>query len=249
MAPARFMAKHPLYKEVRQKLTRSLVDGEWRPGEMLPSEPRLAERYGVGISTVRAAVRELEQAKVLMRTQGKGTFVLHFDERESVHRFLNISRHDGASEAPHRTLLTLERIDAPPAIAEALQLPRTGDGQKVFKLGTLVHLGATPVYHSSVFLPARLFPRLRKSLLPDGNKSLYSIYQQRFNINVTRVVDALSTIPASSVVTRLCGLRPGSWVLWLQRVAFTYDGQPVEVRHNSINTAQHWYRLDQGDSA
>ena len=56
------MAKHPLYKEVKQQLTRSLIDGEWRPGEMLPSEPRLAERYGVGISTVRAAVRELEQA-------------------------------------------------------------------------------------------------------------------------------------------------------------------------------------------
>ena len=243
------MAKHPLYKEVRQKLTRSLVDGEWRPGEMLPSEPRLAERYGVGISTVRAAVRELEQAKVLMRTQGKGTFVLHFDERESVHRFLNISRHDGRSAVPHRTLLTLERIDAPASIAEALQLPRAGDGQKVFKFGTLVRLDATPVYHSSVFLPARLFPRLRKSLLPDGNKSLYSIYQQRFNINVTRVVDALSTIPASSIVRRLCDLRPGSWVLWLQRVAFTYDDQPVEVRHNSINTTQHWYRIDQGDNA
>jgi len=241
------MAKHPLYKEVKQKLTRSLIDGEWRPGEMLPSEPRLAERYGVGISTVRAAVRELEQAKVLMRAQGKGTFVLHFEDRESIHRYLNIARHDGAPERPNRTVLSVDRIDAPVDIAEALQLPRAGEGQKVFKLSTLVRLDGTPVYHSNVFLPARLFPRMRKSLLPDGNKSLYSIYQQQFNINVTKVVDALSTVPAPVIVIRLCNMRPGAWVLLLRRVSFTYDDLPVEVRHNWVNTTDHCYRIVQGD--
>lgn len=241
------MAKKPLYQEICDKLTTSLVDGEWRPGEMLPSEPQLAKRYGVGISTVRAAVRELEVAKVLMRAQGKGTFVLHFDERESTHRFLNITRADGTAVPTDRKMVALERVAAPADIAEALRLPRRGPKENTFKLTTVVRLEGMPVYYSNVFLPASIFSRLRKALLPDGGKALYSLYQQNFNVNVTKVIDSLSTVPAPAEAARLCGLRAGTCVLRLRRIAFTYNDLPVEVRTNWISTAKHCYRIVQGD--
>jgi len=217
------MAKRPLYKELREQLTRSLVAGEWRPGAMLPSEPRLAERYNVGISTIRAAVRELELANVLVRAQGKGTFVARFDEREGLHRFLNIFRDDGVAEAPHRRMLGFERLDPPTAVAEALRLPRTAGGGRVYKLTTLVSLAGTPIYVSNVFLPVAVFPHLRRAQLPDGDKSLYSLYQQQFNVNVTKVVDSITATPAPAMVAKLCDLRPGAPVLWLNRVSFTYN--------------------------
>jgi len=241
------MAKRPLYKEVREQLTRSLIEGEWRPGAMLPSEPRLAERYSVGISTVRAAVRELELANVLVRAQGKGTFVARFEEREGVHRFLNLVRDDGVAEAPHRRMLTFERIDAPPRIAEALHLPRSGGGGKEFKLTTLVSFAGKPIYLSNVYLPAALFPRMKKSLLPDGNRSLYSLYQQQFNVNVTKVIDSITVTPAPAIVVKRCDLRAGASVLWLNRIAYTYNEVRVELRQNWINTAHHCYRIEQGD--
>jgi GntR family transcriptional regulator len=240
------MAKLPLYKKVREKLIFSLVEGEWRPGEMLPSESELAERYGVGISTIRAAVRELEEAKVLMRAQGKGTFVLHFDDREKTHRFLNVIKNDGTAEQTDRTLLSLERITAPDDVTKALQLPRSSK-QSVFKLATVVRLGGKPIFHSNVFLPAEIFARLRRTLLPDGNRSLYSLYQQHFNVNVTRVIDSLSSVPAPPEVARTCMLPPGTWVLKLQRVSFTYNDLPVELRINWVNTSNHCYRIQQGD--
>jgi len=241
------MTKRPLYKEVREQLTRSLIEGEWRPGAMLPSEPRLAERYHVGISTIRAAVRELELANVLVRAQGKGTFVTCFDEREGVHRFLNIVRDDGVAEAPHRRMLTFERIDAPTRIAEALHLPRNAGGGKVFKLTTLVSLAGKPIYHSNMFLPVNIFPRLKRTLLPDGDRSLYSLFQQQFNVNVTKVVDSITATPAPAIVAKLCELRPGTPVLWLNRIAYTYNDVRVEVRQNWLNTAHHCYRIAQGD--
>jgi len=241
------MARKPLYQEVREKLTHSLVDGEWRPGEMLPSEPQLAERYNVGISTIRAAVRGLEEAKVLMRAQGKGTFVLQFDDRESTHRFLNITKDDGTSEPTDRKMLSLERIAAPVDIAEGLRLPRSGPKKNIFKVTTIVRLGGVPAYYSNVFLPTRLFPRLRKPLLPDGSKALYSLYQQNFNVNVTKVIDSLSTVPAPPEVIRLCRLHPDAWVLKLRRLAFTYNDLPVEMRTNWISTSNHCYRIAQGD--
>jgi len=241
------MATRPLYKAVKEQLTKSLIAGEWSPGAVLPSEPKLAQRYKVGISTIRAAVRELEFANVLIRVQGKGTFVAHFDERSSTHKFLNIARHNGKEEAPFRKVLALERIDAPPEIAEALRLPQTVNGRKVFKLSTVVRLAAKPIYHSNVFLPISLFSRLRRSAVADGNRSLYSIYQQQFNVNVTRVIDCVSATSASPIVAKLCDIRVGAPVLWLKRIAYSYNDFPVEVRHNWINSTDHCYRIAQGD--
>jgi GntR family transcriptional regulator len=242
------MKKRPLYQEVREQLVRRLAVGEWPPGAMLPSEPKLAERFDVGISTIRAALRELEKANMLVRAQGRGTFVAEFDQREAVHRFLNIARRDGRPETPSRKLLAFDRVIAPSAIAEMLQLPRTAEGEKVFRLATLVSLSGVPVYYSNVFLPLAHFGGLRKGDLPDGNRSLYSLYQQRFNINVTKVVDSIGAIPAPQVVAKLCDLQAGDCVLCLNRVAYTYSGEPVEVRQNWVNTANHRYRIEQGNS-
>jgi GntR family transcriptional regulator len=240
------MASRILYKEVQKQLTRSLVEGEWLPGSMLPSEPRLAERYNVGISTIRAAVRELELANVLVRTQGKGTFVAQFDDRPAAHKFLNIAREDGADARPHRKLLAFERIDAPDDIAEMLRLGRPGESAQVFKLATLVSLASEPVYYSNVFLPVALFPRLRRTLLPDGNRSLYSLYQEHFNVHVITVQDSLIARPAPAVAAKQCSVEPGAPMLHLRRVALGYAGRRVEVRRNWINTARHCYRLEQG---
>src|SRR5579862_2734997 len=237
------MGKKPLYRVVREKLTHSLSHGEWRPGEMLPSEAQLSKRYGVGISTIRAAVGELEKAKVLMRAQGKGTFVLHFDDRESTHRFLNIIKQDGTVEPTDRKLLSLQRMTAPPDVAEALQLRRHAAKPDVFRLTTLVRLGGLPIYCSNVFVPTRIFPKLRKSLLPDGAQSLYSLYQRNFNVNVTRVIDSLATAPTPFEVAQLCGIPASHWTLMLNRIAMTYDDVPVEVRTNWINTSNHCYRI------
>jgi GntR family transcriptional regulator len=213
---------------------------------VLPSEPKLAERFNVGISTIRAALRELEKADVLVRAQGRGTFVTQFDQREGTHRFLNIARNDGMHESPNRRLLTFERIDAPPAIAELLRLPRTRDGEKVFKLTTLVSLAGVPVYSSNVFLPVLQFRGLKRSRLPDGNRSLYSLYQELFNINVTRVVDSITATPAPAAVAKLCNMHAGECSLCLTRVSYTYNGEPVEVRRNWVNVANHCYRIEQG---
>lgn len=241
------MDKQPLYKRIKQQLTQALIDREWLPGEMLPSESRLAERYQVGISTIRAAVRELESANVLVRSQGKGTFVTQFDQREGIHRFLNIVRRDGVIDSPDRRLISVEQLAAPATIAEKLNLPRTTHGERVFKLSTAVSLGGSPIYYSNVWLPAARFPNLRAAHLPDGSQSLYSIYQQRFNVNVIRVVDALTATRAPAAVAKVTGMESGNPVLRLDRVAYTYGDAPVEVRQNWIDTTHHCYRIEQGD--
>ena len=77
--------RHPhansLYKEVKNRLMRGLVAGEWKPGQPIPSEWRLAERYDVSVGTVRRAIDELVAEKIVQRRQGSGPFVCRSHNR------------------------------------------------------------------------------------------------------------------------------------------------------------------------
>src|SRR5690606_21176071 len=68
-------AGQPLYKGVKLLITQGRMAGEWRPGQAIPSESRLAGRFGVSLGTVRKAIDELVAEKILVRHQGRGTFV------------------------------------------------------------------------------------------------------------------------------------------------------------------------------
>ena len=65
----------PLYLQIKALILRSLQAGEWRPGEAIPSEIELAARFGVCQGTVRKAIDELAADNLVVRRQGKGTFV------------------------------------------------------------------------------------------------------------------------------------------------------------------------------
>ena len=79
-------AFHPLYQQIKILITQSLISGEWRPGDAIPSEIELASRYHVSQGTVRKAISELADENLLIRHQGKGTFVAsHAEERRQFH--------------------------------------------------------------------------------------------------------------------------------------------------------------------
>ena len=95
-------AFQPLYRQIKTLITQSLVSGEWRPGEPIPSEIELASRYSVSQGTVRKAVSELAEEKVLVRQQGKGTFVASYADERSQFPFLRITPDAGESEGAER---------------------------------------------------------------------------------------------------------------------------------------------------
>lgn len=71
----------PLYQQIKTLILQSLQAGEWKPGEMIPSEMELAARYKVSQGTVRKAIDELAAENLVARRQGKGTFVTtHYEE-------------------------------------------------------------------------------------------------------------------------------------------------------------------------
>ena len=103
---------NPLYKEVKIRLTRSLVAGEWKPGEAIPSETRLAERFNVSVGTIRKAIDELVAEKILVRQQGRGTFVATHTEDRTLYYFFHIVGKDDSKAQPSNELLSFRRARA-----------------------------------------------------------------------------------------------------------------------------------------
>src|SRR3569623_401009 len=110
----------PLYQQIKILILQGLQAGEWKPGEAIPSEMELAARYRVSQGTVRKAIDELAAENLVIRRQGKGTFVATHAEQHVQYRFLRLVPDSGDldSEGPaHRTVLECRRIRASAEIA------------------------------------------------------------------------------------------------------------------------------------
>src|SRR3954462_13069605 len=115
----------PLYQQIKGLILQSLQAGEWKPGEAIPSEMELAARYRVSQGTVRKAIDELAAENLVVRRQGKGTFVATHAEQHVRYRFLRLVPDSGDldSEGPaQRTVLECKRVRASAEIARALAL-------------------------------------------------------------------------------------------------------------------------------
>lgn len=236
----------PLYKQVRGALVAALSAGEWKPGERIPSERGLAQRYGVGVATIRAAISELAAMKVLARRQGKGTYVCREDERRNIYQFFHVVRDDGLRELPVSELLWLRKANADHRIAHALNLPREPQAQGIYALRNLLRVGETPLVVSDIAIPRTLFPGLSEAMIRSGGPTLYAVYQSRFGINILRTDEELRATPCDRASARVLGLAPGEPVLEIQRVAYTFNDRPVEVRRSFVQTRNYHYALSRG---
>ena len=240
------MPTQPLYKQVKDQIVESLVSNEWRPGGAIPSEKQLAARYRVGISTVRAAIGELAASGVLIRTQGKGTYVAHHSARGNVYRFFNVVRNNGAKEPFHRELLSLQKERADTRTAARLQFAPDKRSPEVYRLK--IKLSATyPSFAlAEIILPAHLFPRLDPKSVPDGPASLYALYQANYGVNIIRVVENLYAVGAQAAVARVLGIGRTEPVLQIDRIGYTFNNVPVELRTTWVHTKHYHYLMIQG---
>lgn len=239
-------ASDPLYKHVKNRIVDALREGAWKPGEALPSEARLAALYEVGISTVRAAVGELSSAGLVVRRQGKGTFVAVHDER-SIYRFFNVVRDGGGRELPQSELIGMAKGPADDETADLLHLPRSQRRHEVFRIRNVLRIGATPVVVSDVQVPVELFPGLTAKLLREEGRTLYAAFQRHFGLTIVKIREELKAARADAVAAEHLRMKAGEPVLELRRVAYSFDRRPVEVRRSQIDTRSNHYRFEQGD--
>ncbi|HEX4883975.1 MAG TPA: GntR family transcriptional regulator [Casimicrobiaceae bacterium] len=232
-------AFRPLYLQIRDLLVRSLESGEWRPGEAIPSELLLAARFGVSQGTVRKAIDALAGDNLVVRRQGKGTFVAtHTEEAHSTFRFLHIRRDDGVDEYPASRLVDVRRVRASAEVARLLDL-RPGDA--VVVLRRLLDWQGAPAVLDDITLPAALFRGLTRAKVEAYQGSMYGLFETAFGVRMLSAQERLKAVAADAAVAGLLGVPEGTPLLEVDRVAFTYGGRPVEFRRGLCSTARHHY--------
>ena len=233
----------PLYKEVKRLLTQSLQRAEWQPGEALPSETRLAERFHVSIGTLRKAVDELVAEQVLVRQQGRGTFVATHGPSRLMFQFFRIVREDGAKQLPQPELLDFERGRAAAHEAAALKIHA---GDRVLRAKNLLRLGGAPIVLDDIVLAQAQFPDLGERIFRSRESTIYNLYQTRYGINVVRASEQLRATIAVRAAARILEVPIGAPLLQIHRIAMTYHDSPVELRRSLVNTAHHAYSSELG---
>jgi GntR family transcriptional regulator len=198
--------------------------GEWGAGETLPNEFSLAARFDVSIGTIRRAVSELETIGVLVRQQGRGTFVAGTGNTALRDRFLRLSTVEGGKLVPAYTLQSIRR--RPADCMERTRL-RGGAVQGVIEIvQTLVHDARTVGIECSV-LPSSRFPKLESQFL--FGQHLYEV-MAGYGCLVTRVEETIGAEAAEPDLAAPLATETDCSMLTVTRCAFDMDDTPTEWR-------------------
>jgi GntR family transcriptional regulator len=227
----------PLYEQIRQLIVAALAAGEWRPGDALPSEAALAERFHASPGTVRRALDELTAAHVVERRQGRGTFVATHTAPRDAYRFLRLVADDGATGFT-RELLHCRRARATAETARALQL-RTSE--PVIEVRRLLLRRGVAVVLDDLWLPERHFQGLSREVINAYPGTLYALFEERYQVHMVRAEEKLRAVAASAETAALLGLAAGAPLLSVERVAYTYGDRPVELRRGLYHTQADHY--------
>jgi GntR family transcriptional regulator len=234
-------AYQPLYRQIKLLLTERLEFGEWKPGEPIPSEIDLAHRFSVSQGTVRKAVNELAQEKVLVRRQGRGTFVASHANEHTQLGFLRIGPDDGDVETLKAELIDCRRVKADAAGARLLDIET---GAPVMRLRRSLAINDQRVIYEEARVPADMFPGLDSLLLEQHRCMLYSMYESAFQVKIVAAEEKLKAVAADDDTASVLGVMVGSPLLLMVRVAYTYGRKPVEVRRSLCNTTAYHYAND-----
>lgn len=234
--------KHsPLYQQIKALILDSLSEGEWRPGQIIPSELELAARYGVSQGTVRKAVDELAAEHLLVRRQGRGTFVATHTERQTRYRFLRL-RSDktpqAVQESTQRDFISCEQQPADAHVAAALGLQH---GDPLLFTRRLLRFDGEPAILEDLWLPLARFNGLTAERLIDYNGPMYALYEAEFSVHMVRAEEKIRAILPGPEAARLLDVSTATPILSVERVAYSYGNTPMELRLGLYRTDTHHY--------
>jgi GntR family transcriptional regulator len=229
----------PLYRQIKALLVKGLQAAEWKPGEAIPSEMDLALRFRVSQGTVRKAIDELATDNLLVRRQGKGTFVATHAQQSIQYRFLRLTPDSGQPNGMQRHFLDCRRLRPPADVARALDLK--AGGQALLIRRTLAKHAQTVVL-DQIWLPAALFKGLTAERLSRYAGPMYGLFESEFGVRMIRAEEKLKAIAATPADAALMGVAAGRPLLSVERLSRTYADQPVELRRGLYLTDSHHYR-------
>ena len=224
MSLAPYLARRPLYLQTCDLLTERIAGGEWKPGAILPNEIDLARELGISVGTVRKALGKLEAERLVVRRQGRGTFVVDHASQEMAVRFDRLYEGD------------VERISGDTEVLERILVCPTEDEQRQLQIRPDEAVLRTQRLHRHNGRPFVLeVARVAICQLPgfdaeDSRDCPIAALAQRHGVHLAQASERISLMPATPDAARHLLTQPGKMLLKLDRLILSTGSRPVEWR-------------------
>jgi GntR family transcriptional regulator len=228
----------PLYLQVKDMLVQHIVAGAWKPGAAIPNEIELSRELGISVGTVRKALDEMENERLISRRQGRGTFVIDQTSDECAIRFSNIRDPEGMRIAGEVHSCDVESASANSTEVRMLQLR---NGEPVVRLRRLRIHDDRPLMIEASTVPQARFPGL--ALDSDISPSIV-ILAHRYGVLLARAQEKISVTAADGEVADELKVARGTPLLKLDSVVFAIDGRPIEWRVAQCNLCDNYYMTE-----
>ncbi len=227
------------YEEVKQKITEDLVRGRYPMGQALPAEKDLSKELDVSIGTLRKAVDELVAEGIVVRRQGRGTYVAEHDLKRLLYYFFHVVKHDVDKKAnPRVDLVSLNTAVATKEEASKLNIK---EGAPVWRLVNCLYLEERCVMIDQITLDKKRFKNLTRAEFINREGSIYQLYQMKYGQTVVRSSERLRASLVSKQHAEWLDIKANSPVLVIRRVALGIQDDPIEWRISTLNTNQYEY--------
>lgn len=231
----------PLYQRLREEMLTKIAAGEWSPGAPIPTEAELTKLYGVAIGTVRKAVDTLVSEGLLLRSQGRGTFVRRPNFDASLARFFRQVNASGGREIPSSRILSKQLQKPSKAVAKALALK---SGEQVLRMERLRVIDDRTLFHEEIWLPASRFIVLLDIDSTTFGDLLYPFYEKQCGQCIASARETLTVGSADAEVARTLSIEPGNPIVIIERTALGYDRSPLEYRLSRAAANNFHYQID-----
>lgn len=222
----------PLYRQMETILEEKIARGEYVPGQRLPSERELAEQFGVSVITAKRALSDLTERGLLIRKQGKGTFVTapkHTRDLRHIISFSEACQMNGTRAGGR----VLEQMLVP--TTEELRSQLMCDSPQLVLITRLRSVDGVPMALEQNWMP----PSYRFLLDADlENRSLFETIYANRQVELVTARRTIDICYASVKIARLLEVRRGQPLLLVRSVVYDRDGTPVFVGTQTINAEQ-----------
>lgn len=225
----------PLYRQVKDVLVGRIASGAWRAGEAIPSEFEIAAELATSQGTVRKALDEMTAERLVVRRQGRGTFVARHDDARILFQFFKLVPDAGERSFPESRVLSVAVSLATAEEAERLGLPEAAE---VVRLVRERSLAGRVIILERIVLAVEPFGPLTEGEVPNN---LYEVYASRFGVTIAGGREQLKAIGATADEAVSLGVAEGWPLLLIDRIAIDLSGRPVEWRRSACRTDEVHY--------
>lgn len=218
--------KQPLYYQLKQTILRWIESGEYFPGALLPSEKQLQEMFGISRTTVRLALKELEQEGLVVRSPGKGTFVARMKMESGPRRLLSFTQE--MSNIGLKTTNLVISLQKESVTGRPVKLLNLKDDPVVWHWERIRFADGEPIVTEVDYVPASLIPEIDADVI--RNRSFYEFLEQEYGIIIAYANERVECHAANTRESKNLNLPKCAPILSIERLTFGYrKNRPMET--------------------